>query len=121
MDAEKKTADKLWAFFESQLKISVNFRIHRPNLMQFRQRQDESHDDFVTRARNMANKCQFTEEEPNERLIKLIIVSTPYDCFREELLGKGIGFSINEVLKKGRKFEAFTWAMIREGNWTLNL
>ena len=46
--------------------------------------------------------------ELNERLIELIIGSTPSDGFQKELLGKDIDFSINEVLKEGRKFEAFT-------------
>lgn len=67
-DDDKKKPDVLWNFFEGQLKLNVNFRIHRLHLMQYRQKQDESIDDFVTRARTLALKCQFTDEELNERL-----------------------------------------------------
>ena len=69
---------------------------------------DESIDDFVTRARTLANKCQFTANELNERLMELIIASTPYDGLRRELLGKPIGHTIKDVLKEGRKFEALS-------------
>ena len=73
--------------------------------MQYRQTRDESIDDFVTRARTLANKCQFTE---NERLMELVIASTPYDGLRRELLEKPIGHSLKDVLKEGRKFEALS-------------
>ena len=95
---------ELWTLFENQLKVNVNFRIHRLHLMQYRQTQHESIDDFVTRARTLANKCQFTE---NERLMELIIAST-YDGLRRELLGKPIGHALKDVLKEGRKYEALS-------------
>ena len=76
--------------------------------MKYRQTGDESIDDFVTRARTLANKCQFTANELNERLMELIIASTPYDGLRRELLGKPIGHTIKDVLKEGRKFEALS-------------
>ena len=76
--------------------------------MKYRQIGDESIDDFVTRARTLANKCQFTANELNERLMELIIASTPCDGLRRELLGKPIGRTIKDVLKEGRKFEALS-------------
>ena len=72
-DEEKKNLDELYGFFERNLKISVNFRIHRLHLMQFRQNKDESLDDFITQARTLALKCEFSEEELSERLLELII------------------------------------------------
>lgn len=74
---------------EGQLKLNVNFRIHRLHLMQYRQKPDENIDDFVTRARTQ--KCQFTDEELNEHLIELIIVSTPHDALRNDLYSKPKG------------------------------
>ena len=100
---QKQNPLELWTLFENQLKVNVNFRIHRLHLMQYRQTRDESIDDFVTRARTLANKCQFTE---NEHIMELIIASTPYDGLRRELLGKLIGHSLKDVLKESRKFEA---------------
>ena len=105
---QKQNPLELWTLFENQLKVNVNFRIHRLHLMKYRQTGDESIDDFVTRARTLANKCQFTENELNERLMELIIASTPYDGLRRELLGKPIGHTIIDVLKDGRKFEALS-------------
>ena len=67
--------------------------------MQYRQTQHEYIDDFVTRASTLANKCQFTENELSERLMELIIASTPYDGLRRELLGKPIGHALKDVLK----------------------
>jgi len=48
-------------------RTSVNFLIHRLHLKQYRQKQDEYLDDFTTRARTLANKCQFPEvkQPPN--------------------------------------------------------
>ena len=107
-DDEKKNPVQLWDFFNKQLKVSVNFRIHRLHLMRLRQKTDETLDDFVTRARTLALKCQFTDVELNERMLELIIASTPYDSFRKDLLGKPIGYTTAETLQEGRKYEAIT-------------
>ena len=48
---------KNWKLFETQIKVNINFRVHRLELMRFRQRQDESIDAFVTRCRDKANTC----------------------------------------------------------------
>ena len=112
---DKKVPDMLWEYFEGQLKLNVNFRIHRLHLMQYRQRPDESIDDFVTRARTLAQKCQFTDEELIERIIELIIASTPHDALRNDLYSKPKGHSLAEVLTEGRKYEALS-----AGNEQLN-
>lgn len=105
-DADKKKPAKLWEFFEGQLKLNVNFRIHRLQLMQFRQRSGESLDDFVTRARTLALKCEFGDDELQERVIELIIASTPYEGFRNLLYSKAKGTKLADVLSEGRKYEA---------------
>ena len=53
-DADQKKPDKIWELFESQLKTNLNFRVHRLHLMDYRQRSEESVDDFVTRARTQS-------------------------------------------------------------------
>ncbi len=62
--------------------------------MQYSEKLDESIDDFVTRARTLAQKCQFTDEELNKRLIELIIASTPHDVLRNDLYSKPKGYSL---------------------------
>lgn len=101
-DADKQKADPLWNFFEGQHKLNVNFRIHRL-LMQYRLRPNESINDFVTRARTLVLKCQFTDDKLNECLVELIIASTPFDVLRNDLDSKPKGHPIAEVLADGIK------------------
>ena len=107
-EEKKQKPAELWNFFESQLKVNDNFRIHRLHLMQFRQKSGESFDELVTRARTLANKCQFAQGEMSERIIELIIVSTPHEGLRKELLGKASGYPLQDVLKEGLKYEALS-------------
>ena len=105
-DADKKRPDKIWELFESQLKTNLNFRVHHLHLMDYRQRSEESVDDFVTRARTQALKCEFEESELEERIIELMIASTPIEAFQRELLGKAKGYKLTDALAEGRRFEA---------------
>ena len=93
--------------FEDHLKLNVSFRIHRLHLMQYRQHKDENMDDFVTRVRTLALKCNFTEAELSERLLELIIASTPYEGFRNDL-GQEKGHSLMTAVETGRKYEALS-------------
>ena len=72
----------------------------------YRQRSEESVDDFVTRARTEALKCDFQESELEERIIELKIASTPVEAFQRELLGKAKGYKLTDSLAEGRRFEA---------------
>ena len=104
-DVEQKNPAKLWSLFETQLKVAVKCRIHRLSLMQYRQKEDESLDEFVTRARTQAQMCEFEDKEMQERIIELVIAGTKMEVFRRELLGKEKGLTMQEVLNEGRKHE----------------
>ena len=54
----------------------------------------------------MAKKCEFNEDEKNERLIELIIASTPITELQKELLNKTKGFTLQAAIKLGRTYEA---------------
>ena len=82
--------------------------IHRLTLIQYRQNSGETIDEFMTRSRNLAKKCQFTDMERNERLIELVIASTPYESFCKDLLTKPVGYNISDLLVDGRKHEAIS-------------
>ena len=58
----------------------------------------------MTRARTLALKCKFTEGELHERLIVLIIASTPHNALKNDLYGKPHGYSLADVLEEGRKY-----------------
>ncbi len=103
-DLNKPT--KLWNFFTNQLKVNVNFRIHRLELMQYRQRPGESIDDFVTRCKTLALKCEFEQKEMEERILELLITSTHISAFQRDLLSKDKGYTLAKALSEGRKYEA---------------
>ena len=54
----------------------------------------------------LSNKCQFKEEELNERLIELVIASTPHDSLKNYLLSQKLGYKCNQLLIDSRKYEA---------------
>ena len=76
--SEKDDPEKLLGKFEEQLKINKpNFRAVRLDLHYMYQNSTETLDDFVTRFRNKAADCDFTENEESERIIEQILASTP--------------------------------------------
>ena len=104
---DKKNPEKLWELFENMLRIKVNFRIHRLQFMQYRQKDDKSIDEFVTRARTLTQKCEFTNKELEERILELIIASTPYEQLRRDLLRKEKNFPLKDTLALARTYEAY--------------
>ncbi len=58
----------------------------------------------MTRARTLTLKCQFTDDERNERLAQLIIASTPFDALRNYLYINPKGHPIADILAEGRKY-----------------
>ena len=101
----KKPAE-IWKFFENQLQVKINFRIQRLLLMQMRQKVSECLDDFITRARAQAMKCEFSDAELQERIIELVIAGTSNELFRRELLGKDTNLKLDDVITLGRQHEA---------------
>ena len=79
---------KLLKIIEDQLQLSVNFRIHRLSLMQYWQKEGASLHEFIIRKLTLGQHCELTEAELQERIIELVIASTPLEPFRRELLGK---------------------------------
>ena len=54
--------------------------------MTYKQEAEEPLDDFVNRCRRMTQRCSLTEHEQQQRIIELIIASTPIADFQKELL-----------------------------------
>ena len=78
--------------------------IHRMESMTFRQNEHETTDEFVNRARH--SLCDFGEPELVERIIELIVASTPHELLQKHLLNQDKGCSMGHVLTKARKYEA---------------
>ena len=62
--------------------------------------------DYISRLRQKAEKCEFAKAELSERLIEMVILATPHEDFRRELLSKPKHYSITDVLAKGQEYEA---------------
>ena len=107
-DERKKQPAEIWQLIESQIDIAakINFRIHRLEFAQMRQLSEESVTSYVARLRRKAERCGFGIDELNERLIEMVIFSTKFEEFRKELMCKPNGYSIQEVIEKGRQYEA---------------
>ncbi len=105
---EQKDPTKVWQLLEDQLDASVkiNYRVHRLEFSHMRQKPEETISDYMSRMREKAAKCEFSTTELNERLIEMIILSTPFEDLRKDLLAKPKGFAIADVLAKGREYEA---------------
>ena len=106
-DEDNKDPAKIYKLFDDQLDIKVNFRIHRMELMTFRQNEHETTDEFVNRARHKGSLCDFGEPELVERIIELIIASrpTPNELLQKQLLDQDKGYSLGHVLTEARKYE----------------
>ena len=107
LTAEEQTSPQIvFNKLAEQIEPPEHFRVSRLKLMGMRQSKTETLDDFVTRAQLQAQKCEFSLDELEERLIELIISSTPIADFQRKLLEEKKGTRLAEVIKMGRTFEA---------------
>ena len=106
--ADSAVPDKLYELIEGQVDASVriNYRVHRLEFSTLRQQPAEPISDFISRLREKASKCQLPEDELSERIIEMIVLSTPFEEFRRELLTKAKGHTLTDVLQRGRDYEA---------------
>lgn len=105
-EEERKDPTKIFAKFVEQLEPCENYRISRLRLMHYRQRPEENLDCFINRCKLLALKCEFQDNELNERLIELIIAGTPIPDYQKELLGKNKNYTLDEAIQLGRAYEA---------------
>ena len=82
---DRKKPQKIFSAFLEQLEPATNHRVCRLELSKFQQKPSETTDTFINRCRLLAKKCEFTEDEVNERLVELLIASTPIPELQKEL------------------------------------
>ena len=86
-EAKKAKPEEILGRFEQHLPPKVNFRIARYQLQQYRQKINESLDDYITRCRNQAAKCKLRYvKELGERLIEQLIIGTKHRRVQGKLL-----------------------------------
>ena len=103
---ERTDPEVIFSRFIEQLEPPENFRICRLKFSKYYQKPEETLDTFVNRCKQLADKCDFKEDELNERVVELIIASTPMTDFQKDLLCKPKGLKLHEALALGRNHEA---------------
>ena len=106
-EEQQRDPRQLWNLLEEQLDASVkiNYRVHRLELSQMKQKPEETITDYVSRLCEKITKCEFDNAVLNERLIEMIIWTTPFEEFRKELMAKPNGHPVPAVLAKDREYE----------------
>ena len=106
-EENQKNTEKLWNHERRvDTSLNVNFRIHWLEFAQMKQKSTENITEYVSRLRGKATKCDFDNEELNERLIEMVTLSTPHDAFRRDILSKPKGTAITDILELGRQYKA---------------
>ena len=99
----------IWERFEQHVAPKVNHRLARYQVQQFKQKIDESVDDFLTRCRNQASTCRFRDQiESDERLIEQLIVGTKHKKIQGRLLERGEQLTFDEAIDIARTYETTT-------------
>jgi len=62
-DAHSKDSKVIWSRFLTQVEPKTNHRVSRFYLQRFRQKDDESIDDFMSQCRLQAFKCDFRDDQ----------------------------------------------------------
>ena len=105
-EEEKRTPEIIFNKLIEQLEPQENFRINSLKLMTYKQEAEESLDDFVNRCRRMTQRYSLKEHEQQQRIIDLIIASTPIADFQKELLRKDKTLTLEETISIGKTYEA---------------
>ena len=105
--AEAKDPAKVWEKFETQTKPKQNFRVARLSLQTLTQKESESIDDFISRLKLQAYKCDFKDEdEMKSRIVDQLIAGTRYPELQKKLLGKPKTLTLDQAIDQGRTHEA---------------
>ena len=106
-DAEQKNPEVVWDKFTQQIQPKENFRVARLYLQKYAQRGDETVDEFLSRLKLHAKKCEFKDDkEFQDRVIEQFIAGVKYTDLQKELLGKDKSLTLQQTLEIGRTHEA---------------
>ena len=60
-DVERQNVNIIWTRFTAMIEPKSNFRLNRFHLKKFKQSTTETADEFMTRCKTQARKCQFRD------------------------------------------------------------
>ena len=99
-----KEPKNVWEVMSQSVGASDNFRVNRLELISYKQKDNESADEFYVRCRGLALKCKFTSVD--ERLIDQLVAGTRVKEARKELLKADEKLKVEDALKICRTHEA---------------
>ena len=105
-NVEVNTVKELFEAFAKHFQPKTNFRLERFRLQKFQQEPGETVDDFMSKCRTQVQKCKFSEQEMNDRLIEQLIVGTRLKKVQEILLSKDEKLTLDTALDIARTQEA---------------
>ncbi|XP_022099493.1 uncharacterized protein LOC110984016 [Acanthaster planci] len=104
---ELRNPQNIWDRFSKQIEPKENFRIHRLEFQRFVQLDTESVDEFYTRCKSKAMKCQFADDAAlSERIIEVLISGVKYPDAQKKLLQKDDTLQLKDALDICRTHEA---------------
>ena len=116
-DEQLQDPTNIWDKFSKHVQPHENFRIHRLEFQRYKRIDSESVDDFYTRCKAKAMKCQFKENSAlEERIIEVLISGIKYTQTQKKLLGKDDKLSLQDALDICRTHEASVNHMAQLGN-----
>ena len=101
---EEKELDSYWSKLQQYVRPKTNFRVVRAQLRELKQAPDETIDSFMTRARILADDCEYKDKE--EQLIDTLIFGVNSNEVRKKLLTKDSSLKLHDAMKIARAEEA---------------
>ena len=120
-DARNKLS-VLWNGFARMIEPKTNYRLNRFNLQRYRQAEHESVDEYMTRCKLQAKKCNFRDAiETDERLIEQLTVGIKHARIQEKLPSHDATLTLDGAMDMARTFEATMTDMKQfNGETTIN-
>ena len=106
-EEDRKKPAIIFERFENQLEPKTSHRIHRYTLQGMRQEQGEPVDDFISRLKNLAAKCQFRNNtEVEDKVLDQLIWGSKNPDVQKSLVGQDKSLTLAGAIEIARSHEA---------------
>ena len=104
---DKKKPDVIFEKFENQLEPKTSHRIHRYTLQGMRQEPHEPVDDFLSRIKNLAAKCQFRDDiQVEDRVLDQLVWGSKNPDVQKSLITRDKTLTLAAAIEIVRSHEA---------------
>ena len=106
-EEDRKKPDVIFERFANQLEPKTSHRIHRYTLQGIRQEQGEPVDDFISRLKKLAAKCQFRDNaEIEDRVLDQLIWGSRNPDVQKSLISRDKSLTLAAAIEIARSHEA---------------